>query len=124
MPTMEMAQAMPTPANWFMIWCQLPSMAPTGASLPKTGLMTLGGEEAGENRSQRSAGSVHAEGVQRVVVAEEALDDKDHEEAEEAGDERRWREPHMGWTKPEAGVMATRPATAPEMAPRAVGLPL
>src|ERR1700733_15483195 len=30
----------------------------------------------------------------------------------------------MGWTKPLAGVMATNPATAPEMAPRAVGLPL
>ena len=29
-----------------------------------------------------------------------------------------------GCTKPEAGVMATSPATAPEMAPRAVGLPL
>src|SRR5580658_1734339 len=30
----------------------------------------------------------------------------------------------MGCTKPDAGVMATSPATAPEMAPRAVGLPL
>ena len=30
----------------------------------------------------------------------------------------------MGCTKPEAGVMATSPATAPEMAPRALGLPL
>src|SRR5664280_3221174 len=30
----------------------------------------------------------------------------------------------IGWTKPEAGVMATSPATAPEMAPNAVGLPL
>src|SRR5579871_2736999 len=29
-----------------------------------------------------------------------------------------------GFTKPDAGVMATRPATAPEMAPSAVGLPL
>src|ERR1700760_3679465 len=29
-----------------------------------------------------------------------------------------------GSTKPEAGVMATRPATAPEMAPRTDGLPL
>ena len=29
-----------------------------------------------------------------------------------------------GCTKPEAGVMATSPATAPEIAPRAVGLPL
>src|ERR1035437_5529548 len=30
----------------------------------------------------------------------------------------------MGETNPEAGVMATNPATAPEIAPRAEGLPL
>src|SRR5271165_4917005 len=30
----------------------------------------------------------------------------------------------MGWTKPAAGVMATRPATEPDIAPRALGLPL
>src|SRR5579885_2620954 len=30
----------------------------------------------------------------------------------------------MGFTKPAAGVMATSPATAPEMPPRALGLPL
>src|ERR1700744_4323160 len=30
----------------------------------------------------------------------------------------------IGCTNPEAGVMATRPATAPEIAPSAVGLPL
>src|SRR5215475_14698548 len=30
----------------------------------------------------------------------------------------------MGPTKPAAGVIATRPATAPEIAPRALGLPL
>src|ERR1700719_4036315 len=30
----------------------------------------------------------------------------------------------IGETKPAAGVMATRPATAPDMAPRALGLPL
>src|ERR1700683_1703311 len=29
----------------------------------------------------------------------------------------------IGCTKPEAGVMATSPATAPEIAPRALGLP-
>src|SRR4051812_26636531 len=29
----------------------------------------------------------------------------------------------IGWTKPEAGVMATSPATAPEMPPRTLGLP-
>ena len=34
------------------------------------------------------------------------------------------RSAEKGCTKPEAGVMATRPATAPEIAPRAVGLPL
>src|SRR5580692_7366327 len=30
----------------------------------------------------------------------------------------------IGLTKPEAGVMATKPATAPEIAPRTLGLPL
>src|SRR5215469_12038235 len=30
----------------------------------------------------------------------------------------------MGFTKPAAGVMATKPATAPEIAPSALGLPL
>src|SRR6516165_2752171 len=30
----------------------------------------------------------------------------------------------MGPTKPAAGVIATNPATAPEMAPKALGLPL
>src|ERR1700722_7705162 len=30
----------------------------------------------------------------------------------------------MGCTNPAAGVIATRPATAPEMPPRALGLPL
>ena len=29
----------------------------------------------------------------------------------------------MGFTNPEAGVMATRPATAPEIAPSTLGLP-
>src|SRR5829696_6583779 len=30
----------------------------------------------------------------------------------------------MGFTNPEAGVMATSPATAPEIPPRTLGLPL
>src|ERR1035438_10061617 len=30
----------------------------------------------------------------------------------------------IGWTKPEAGVIATNPATAPEIAPRTLGFPL
>src|SRR5215475_11834002 len=34
------------------------------------------------------------------------------------------RRADIGDTNPEAGVMATSPATAPEIAPRALGLPL
>src|ERR1700692_2603849 len=30
----------------------------------------------------------------------------------------------IGWTKPEAGVMATSPATAPDIAPSTLGLPV
>src|SRR5437763_438785 len=33
------------------------------------------------------------------------------------------QKPPHGWTKPEAGVTATSPATRPEAKPRAVGLP-
>ena len=33
----------------------------------------VGGEDAGEDRAQRSAGAVDAEGIQRVVVAELVL---------------------------------------------------
>ncbi len=44
-----------------------------------------GGEDAGEQGANGSAGSVNAKGVQRVVVAEKALDDEDHGEADDAG---------------------------------------
>ena len=94
-----------------------------GGVLAEDGVDDAGGKEAGEQGAQGSTGAMDAEGVQGVVVAEEALDDEDHEEAEGAGDKADGQG-HMGWTKPEAGVMATSPATAPEMAPRAVGLPL
>src|ERR1019366_424522 len=36
-----------------------------------------GGEDAGEQRAQGAAGAVHAEGIQRVVVTELALDARD-----------------------------------------------
>ena len=44
-----------------------------------------GGEDAGEQRADSSAGTMHAKGVKGVVVAEEAFDYEDHEEADEAG---------------------------------------
>ena len=51
------------------------------------GIDDAGGKEAGEQRADGSTGSVHAKGVKGVVVTEEALDLKDHEGAEDAGDE-------------------------------------
>ena len=70
---------------------QLAPVAVDGAGgqrrLPKIGVDGAGGEEAGEQRAEGSAGSVNAKGVERVVVAEAALDHEDHEGAEEAGDQ-------------------------------------
>ena len=126
MPTTEMTQAMPTPANWLTIWPQWPSMAPearVSGGILEDRVDDAGGEEAGEDRSQGSACAVDAEGVQRVVIAEEALTMKTMKEQKKPAI-RPMSRADMGWTKPEAGVMATRPATAPEMAPSAVGLPL
>jgi len=58
-----------------------------GGVFAEGGVNGAGGKEAGEQRTQGSAGSMNAEGVQRVVVTEEALHDEDHEEAEDAGEE-------------------------------------
>ena len=54
---------------WFSTWPGLPSIHPMG--LPeKTSLIFLGGEDAGEQSAQSAADAVHAEGVERIVVAE------------------------------------------------------
>src|SRR5258708_402444 len=70
----------------------------------------LAGEYAGEQRADNAADSVHAERVQRVVVAQGVLEGGCCNEAYgpatipmiTAG---------VGPTKPDAGVMATNPAT-------------
>ena len=81
-----------------------------------------GGEDAGQDRAQRAADAVDAEGIERIVVAERRF---------ELVQARKQTMPAatpmtsagIGLTKPEAGVMQTRPATAPEHAPSTVGLP-
>ena len=48
--------------------------APAAPACPEASFKRVvdgaGGEDAGQQRAQRSAGAVHAEGVQRIVVAE------------------------------------------------------
>src|SRR5579863_2737040 len=46
-----------------------------------------GGENAGEDRANGAADTMHAEGVERVIIAEFVLDDADHEVAHHAGDQ-------------------------------------
>ncbi len=94
-----------------------------GRALAEGCVNGAGGKEAGKQGAESAASAVDAEGIERVVIAQAAFDLKDHEGAEDAGDETD-EQRRNGCTKPEAGVMATSPATAPEMAPRAVGLPL
>ena len=48
--------------------------------------MAAGGKQAGEQRAHGAADAVNAEGVERVVVAEELFDAEDHEAADDAGD--------------------------------------
>jgi hypothetical protein len=48
-------------------------------------LAAAGGEHAGQDRAQRAADAVHAEGVERVVVAEGVLELRAGEEADDAG---------------------------------------
>ena len=82
-----------------------------------------GGEHAGQDGPQRAADAVDAEGVERVVVAELALERRAGEEADHAGRQRPSASAGIGCTNPAAGVMQTRPATAPEQAPSTLGLP-
>ena len=64
-----------TPAAWLSNWPQWPSMAPEGSGLPAASLEDrvndAGGEDAGEQGADGSAGSMHAKGVEGVVVAED-----------------------------------------------------
>src|ERR1019366_5194997 len=69
---------------------ELPPVAVDGAGgdvLAVDGVDGAGGEESGEQGAKGSASAVHAEGIERVIIAEHALYLEDHEGAEEARDD-------------------------------------
>ena len=82
------------------------------------------GEDAGEDRAERAADAVNAEGVQRIVVAELVLEASWTVKKQTTPAIRPMRMAYIGVVNPLAGVMTTRPATAPEIAPSTVGLPV
>ena len=51
----------------------------SGDTVPKGGIDCAGGEEARKQCTQSAACAVHAEGIERIVVTQAALDFKDHE---------------------------------------------
>ena len=71
---------------------------------------------------QEPADAVDAKGIQRVVIAEFALE-QHRAVAHDARGRADEESPPTATTKPLAGVMATRPATRPEAKPREVGRP-
>ena len=79
-------------------------------------------ENAGSQSTDDAADAVDAEDVEAVVVAERALDRRAEEEADRADDEAKDDRAH-DTEKPQAGVIATRPATTPDTRPSAEGLP-
>ena len=107
-----------TPMAWIPTCLQVAEDPPVGPA----GVDHLAGEHARQQRPDRSAHAVHAEGVQGVVVAERSLDDGDGDVAHDGHRRCRSRSTPIGVTNPAAGVMATRPATAPVAAPSTVGL--
>ena len=80
------------------------------------------GEEADQQRADEAADEVHADDVEGVVVAGLELD-LDGVAADDAGDGADEDAATAPDTKPAPGVIATRPATMPEAAPRLVACP-
>ena len=81
-----------------------------------------GAEEAEEQAADDAADQVDADDVERVVEAEPVLQ-ADREGAERAGEHAEQDRADHGTTNAQAGVIATRPATAPEAAPSVVAWP-
>ena len=97
-----------------------PSSNPRG--LPSVNAPWRGFNNTGKQGAQRAAYAVHAENVERIVITEQGFDLCAGQEAQHAHGHAHYERRH-GVTKPEAGVMHTRPATTPEHVPRTVGLP-
>ena len=90
-------------------------------ALHELGLEEVGvGEEADQQRADEPADEVDADDVEGVVVADLVLQ-LDGVAAHHTGDAHRSTSGAGPDTKPQAGVIATRPATMPEAAPRFVG---
>src|ERR1035441_8462103 len=81
-----------------------------------------GCEHSRQDRAQSAAAAVHPESVQRVVVSQFLFDFGHHEVTYDSARKPISRAGN-GFTNPEAGVMATKPATHPEMPPSTLGLP-
>ena len=80
-------------------------------------------QNAGADRADDAADAVHAEHIKAVVVVEHRLD-LGHEEVADRRDRNRPSTiAPTGPAVPQAGVIATRPATMPEAAPSTEALP-
>jgi len=66
---------------------------------------------------------MHAEHIEGVIIADFRLHECAEDEANRTATKPRTIDP-IGPAKPDAGVIATRPATAPEIMPSRDGLPL
>ena len=80
------------------------------------------GEDAGRDRAEHAADAVDREHVERVIDLQARAQQRGAV-AQAADDEADDSAPPTP-TKPDAGVIATRPATAPQAAPMTLTLPL
>ena len=81
----------------------------------------LGGQQSDQQYADDAADEVHADDVQRVVIAEPEFRPTANEQTMPAASPT-MTAPRV-FTVPHDGVIATRPATTPEAAPKVVGLP-
>ena len=123
-PTIEMVHAIATPTNWLKSCLMVPGEE-SRQCLTRTGNRVINAElanNARQDRSERSARSVYAKGIQRVVIAKDVLHLYDHDRSRTRQQSARSTDAPIGVTKPAAGVIPTSPATAPEIPPSARGL--
>src|ERR1700733_1472892 len=118
-PTIERHQAIATPIAWFSICPPLPSSSPVALPAPKIGLIALLAKTPVSN-----APSVPPAPWTPNASSESSYPNTDLTfttiRKQKTPAMRPIHKAEMGVTKPEAGVIATSPATAPEIAPRAV----
>src|SRR5215471_3769300 len=121
-PTSAKVQAITMPTNWLPTWPQWPSSPPTGLPAPKIGLITCCANTPVSSApivppapctpKASSASSYPKMALTLVTIAKHATPAT--APITNAG---------IGPTNPAAGVIATSPATAPEIAPSALALP-